>query len=249
MYSYSSVNTFKQCPLRFKLQYIDREPIVQTEPLIKGSAVHDMVEELMLDISKNKGITIDLSKYKYTDELKHFLELETIRSGKYKDKEDYFYNIIEDKVVNKEIMTIARIDRVYKHSDGGYVLLDYKTGKVRDKDYYYPQLSLYTILHNQKHPDKQITHWEIDWLTESKQSFVELINNGIIDKEYNLHLDTINKIKKTTEFKSKLTPLCMWCGVLHVCPYQNTALDKFKYIADRKGLDVLKNIKKGMDNR
>jgi len=250
-YSYSSVSTFNQCPMRFKLQYLDREPIVQTEPLIKGNAVHDMVEELMTDISKNKKITIDLDKYekKYQLELIHFLELETLRNDKFKNKAEYFDNVLEEKVFDDSITTVGKIDRVYKYWDGGYVLLDYKTGKVRDRNTYYPQLSLYTIIHNKLHPDKLITHWEIDWLTESKKYFIEPVNKIIMDEEYTKFIESIATIEKTTEFKCKMTPLCMWCSVLHVCPYQKLALEKFKYIADRKGLDVIHNIRVGVKNR
>ncbi len=245
------MSTFKQCPLRFKLQYIDKEPIVQTEPLIKGNAVHNMVEEIMSDISKNKEITINLNKFNkaYQPELVHFLELETLRSEKYINKDTYFYSVLEEKIIDNDITTVGKLDRVYKHEDGGYVLLDYKTGKVRDKDYYYPQLSLYTMMHNKKHPDKKITHWEIDWLSESLKYFREPVNNNIMEKEYNSYLETIKTIEKTNEFHPKLSPLCMWCSVLHVCPYQKQALTKYKHIADRKGLDIAANIKEGLKNR
>lgn len=249
-YSYSSTSTFKQCPMRFKLQYLDREPILQTEALIKGNAVHNMVEEMINDLSKNKEITVDLTKYKYEPELVHFLELEQLRESKYENKDDYFINTCEEKIVDNDLTTVGKLDRVYKMwIDGEKVLLDYKTGKVRPKDYYYSQLALYTYMYNKKYPESKIKYWEIDWLTESHKYFIEEIDENKIEEVVKEYKSTIEEIEKTTEFKPKLTPLCMWCSVLHVCPMREQALKKFKGIADRKGLDVLENIHKSMKNR
>lgn len=248
-YSYSSVSTFKQCPMRFKLVYLDKEPIVQTDALIKGNEVHDMCEELVNDFSKNKEITLDLSKYKHTNELRNFLELETLRSNKYDNKELYFDNVCEEKILDEDIMTVGKLDRVYKLWNGKKVLLDYKTGKVRPKDYYYAQLALYTKMYNNKYPESPIDYWEIDWLTESKQYFIEPVKKDILDKEYNSHLENIKAIEKTEYFKPKMSPLCLWCPVLHVCPYKNQVLDKFNSLAKRKGLDMDAIIRKAIRNR
>ncbi|MDD4734174.1 MAG: PD-(D/E)XK nuclease family protein [Bacilli bacterium] len=248
-FSYSAVSTFKQCPMRFKLQYLDRLPTLQTEALIKGNAVHDMVEELINDISKNKEITVDINKYEYKDELKHFLELETLRSEKYKNKDLYFDNTCEDKIIDEDLNTVGKLDRIYKMwTDNELVLLDYKTGKVRPKENYYPQLALYTYMYNKKHPDNKIKYWEINWLTESKKYFIEPIDEQIIEKEVKSYIEAIETIKKTTTYEPNLTPLCMWCSVLYACPYKKQALDRFKTVADRKGVDVLENIRLSLQN-
>ena len=239
-YSYSSVSTFKHCPLQFKLRYIDKKPILQTEALIKGNLVHDMVEQLINDVSKNKEITINLTDFKYRKELVNFLELESLRLNKYENKDKYFNNICEQKIIDDDIITVGKLDRIYDFWDGdGKVLLDYKTGKVRPKDYYYPQLSLYTYMYNKKHPDDPIKYWEIDWLSDKKKYFLEPINKKIIDEEVNKYKLAIEEIEKTTTFEPNLSPLCMWCGVLPVCPMRKQALKKYKHIADRKGLDVM----------
>jgi len=249
-FSYSSVSTYKQCPLRFKLHYIDKEPILQNDAMQKGNEVHKMAEELIIDINKNKIITKDLSQYKHKDELQNFLKLEDKRYNKHTIKADYFDSVTEEKIRNIDINTIGMIDRVYKLWDNqGYVLLDYKSGKVRDKSYYYPQLCLYVYLHNQKHPEKKLSFWEIDWLTEESKYFIEKIDYDLVDKYVAEYLKTIEDIENTDTYKHKLTPLCMWCGVLHVCPYQKEALSRFKGIADKKGLDIVTIIRKGLRNR
>lgn len=44
-YSYSKISTFKSCPRKFKLQYIDKIPgKLDTEALIKGRTVHYLIE-------------------------------------------------------------------------------------------------------------------------------------------------------------------------------------------------------------
>ena len=243
-YSYSSVSTFNHCPLQFKLRYIDKKPILQNEALIKGNLVHDMAEKLMNDISENKEITINLMNFKHRKELVNFLELESLRLKKYTNKDDYFVNTCEQKIVDNDIITVGKLDRIYEFWDvnKGKVLLDYKTGKVRPKEYYYPQLSLYTYMYNKKHPEDPIKYWEIDWLSESKQYFLEPINQKIIDEEVRKYKLAIEEIEKTTTFEPNLSPLCMWCGVLPVCPMQKQALKRFKRVADRKGLDVMRLI-------
>ena len=249
-FSYSSVSTYKQCPLRFKLQYIDRLPILQNEAMKKGNEVHNMLEELVIDITNNKSITKNLMDYKHQTELKNFLMLEDKRYTKHINKDNYFENVTEEKIRNEEINTVGMIDRVYKFWDNeGYVLLDYKTGKVRDKSYYYPQLSLYVYLHNQKHPDKKLSYWEIDWVSEENQYFIDKIDYELVDKYVDEYLKTIVEIENAKEYKHKLSPLCMWCNVLYACPYQKEALSKFKGIADKKGLDIMTIIRMGLRNQ
>lgn len=49
-YSYSRMATFKKCPQKFKFAYVDKLdiPFVPSAPMIRGSAIHDTLEQFML---------------------------------------------------------------------------------------------------------------------------------------------------------------------------------------------------------
>ncbi len=55
LYSYSRVQTFKQCPLKYRLRYIDRIRTVTTGiEAFMGSRVHDVLESLYRDVQMNR---------------------------------------------------------------------------------------------------------------------------------------------------------------------------------------------------
>jgi ATP-dependent helicase/DNAse subunit B len=53
-YSFSQVNTFTQCPLKYRYKYVERIPVgefVETADTILGKIVHSSLEKLYKDIN------------------------------------------------------------------------------------------------------------------------------------------------------------------------------------------------------
>jgi len=69
VYSYSRLNTFEQCPLKYKFSYLDKESkdFDSSIEAIMGSLVHDALEKLYKDLKYQKILTKDqlINYYKH----------------------------------------------------------------------------------------------------------------------------------------------------------------------------------------
>ncbi len=150
--SYSQIETFRICPLHYKLKYIYKIPTLPSAPLSFGTSIHTALRDFyrLIKIDEKPSVKFLLS----------LLEKNWIREG-YKDKHeekknygrgrkylsDYFQKSFDRKVnVNsvEESFTISllsknsndkplkiggRIDRVDILPNGKIELIDYKTGE------------------------------------------------------------------------------------------------------------------------
>lgn len=252
MYSFSSLDKYKKCPRAFKYIYIDKEPVLENEGSKKGSVIHNYLEKIMTDANKNKSLSMPIEFAKdYPNILDNFLYLETKRFSKFKDKDLYYDNELEQKIFDYDLNIVGKIDRVYYLFDkeNGKVLLDYKTGKVKDIKDNYPQLALYTYMYNKKYPNDPIKYWEIDYVAEKDKYFLEKIDNKLIEARIKEIKEEIETIEKDNTYNCKLSPLCLWCPVLHICPMKQQALTKFKATIEKHNLDMDKIIKDAMEYR
>ena len=102
IYSHSSINTFKTCPLKFKYNYIEKPDIEKKQSIeaFMGSMVHDTLEKLYTDIKYKKIDSIDelLSYYQkiwkenYSED-----KIEIIRKGY---TEDNYYKLGKEMLEN-----------------------------------------------------------------------------------------------------------------------------------------------------
>ena len=138
-YSFSKMCTFKQCPKRFKLSYIDKIKIEQKSPsLAKGSLLHYMIENDITSMS-------ELCNYNVGDELKEqCLNI----YAKFK-RSDIYANIMSERHIctemkyaldinlnhvsynSKEALLRVAIDRITFDGEGAHII-DWKSGKVKD---------------------------------------------------------------------------------------------------------------------
>jgi CRISPR/Cas system-associated exonuclease Cas4 (RecB family) len=153
-YSYSKLDTYKGCPLKFKFRYIDKIfPKVDQTHLEKGKFVHFLIETYpKWDYSKYEcSISEELKKY-YCEklkeqcsigELKKILNLPTLGLEvpfglDEKLKPTNYYD--SDRVLG------GYIDRL-SLGDNCLIITDYKTGKVKEYQYFSNdhQIVLYAV--------------------------------------------------------------------------------------------------------
>lgn len=251
-YSFSNLEKYKQCPRAFKYIYVDREPVLENEWSRQGSEIHNFLEQILKEaiVSKSFSLSTEFAN-KYPEILDNFLNLESKRIKRFKDKDLYFENELEQKIYDEELHLVGKIDRVYYlfDKDNGKVLLDYKTGKVKDIQDNYPQLALYTYMYNKKYPKNPIKYWEIDYVAEKDKYFLEEVDNKLIESRIKEVKEEIETIEKDNTYDCKLSPLCLWCPVLHICPMKQQALTKFKSTIEKHNLDMDKIIKDAMEYR
>ena len=164
----SAVNTYFYCPMKFKLQYLDKiRPPTKAKCLVDGIMLHSyyelfykgMPEEVTkdyLDFYYNRLPKEVRENYK--EDIHNFLEF---NKRVFDSSEKKFLKPLatEQKIFDEELNFVGIIDCVL--TDGKNILvLDFKTGKPKTKipDDYEFQLVSYIHLWNLRNPDLPATH-------------------------------------------------------------------------------------------
>ncbi len=147
--SYSQVNTFKMCPLRYSYSYMMKIPQPESAVGNFGTSIHETLKEFYRQLKAGKEIDMALMEklfnenwvpYGY-DSVQHHdaqkkLGLEML--GKYFEENSKPWvlpSFIERPFSLKvgEYLLTGRIDRIDKLEDGTYEIIDYKTGAVQQE--------------------------------------------------------------------------------------------------------------------
>lgn len=276
IYSHSRLSTFEQCPLKYKLRYIDKiiPEIKKTIEAHLGSSVHDTLEWVYNSVKENpdKILSLDevvnyylvLWEKNLTDDIlivkKHLTQNHYLNKGIEYLANYYQKNFpFKDGTIEceKEILIVLDentkikgfIDRlVYDIENNRYEIHDYKTAN---------------SLPSQENMDKdrQLALYSIaikEVYGEEKE--VLLIwhylahNHKIVSKRTNEQLKNlkeetkklIKEIQNTKEFLSNKSILCEWCEYKSLCPEWNP---KTNTDTSKKILPKKVNPFKGFDNQ
>lgn len=238
--SYSSLETYKNCPLKYKFQEIDKIKTPKSKEAVFGTIMHSTLNfihtpsmlpptlEQALDyFSRNwnsdvfeveleeraafsQGVSMIQDYYKKNDPAKSNIV----------DLESRFQiEIGEDENRHTVSGIIDRIDK----TEEGYEIIDYKTTKKMpsqekvDNDL---QLSIYLQAFLKRYPK------EIENIDKLKVSLY-FLKHGVkltatrtpeqLEKIKNLFLDVIKQIEEG-KFYAQVNPLCDWCGYQNICP-------------------------------
>lgn len=169
--SYSAINTYLQCPQKYKFREIDRIRVPKSWEAIFGTLIHDTLKFMFkrdplfptLDEvvayfrehwpteEKKYGWGEDEQKTYFEEGvrmLKRFYEKNAPWNFTVVDLESRFEVLLADEKTGETHILAGIIDRIDKREDGGYEIVDYKTSKrmpsqeALDKDL---QLSLYSL--------------------------------------------------------------------------------------------------------
>lgn len=137
--SYSRISTYLFCPQKYKLIYIDNQHIPLNGDITFGQTIHKTLEkyhsekggtfeqllEAYDDSWKNEGFESPQQSFEYYGRGKKMLEI-YYNSFKLSDAEIVYTEKAFDANIGK-YRFIGIIDRVDRHSDGKYEVMDYKT--------------------------------------------------------------------------------------------------------------------------
>jgi len=244
LYSHSRLEAFENCPLKYRLQYIDG--VTSDEEGIEaflGQRVHETLEKLYRDLRLSKLNSLE-------DLLEYYMELwdknwheDVVITRKDFTKKNYYDTGVkcitkyyerfkpfnqgtavwtEEMVVFElgEYKLRGVVDRLDKFPDGSYEIHDYKTsGHVpsqKDMDES-RQLALYEIAVRKKWKDVGKVRLVWHYVVFDQ----DIVSTRTSEQLKSLEKDCvalIDKIERTKEFKPTPSNLCDWCGYWANCP-------------------------------
>ena len=243
----SSMATFRQCPLKFKYNKIDKIPDPSGKEALMGNFVHDVLEELYglppEDRSKEQAQSLARSIWAERNWEKRVSPLipddDEYRMFRWKAwwcienlwKIENPGEIEPDGLefeLNGEVSGVQLkgfIDRFTMSEDGGVVISDYKTGKVPRAEYVderFRQLRIYGTLIDAL----DIGHTsglELLYLKDGVRFEVPFGDEDITDTSTYIRSakDDIDKACATGDFPAQKSVLCGWCSYKNICPLWN----------------------------
>ncbi len=238
--SYSALDTYQSCPLKYKFQNIDRIKTPKSKEAVFGTTIHGTMKFIhtpgilspTLDQAmEHFGNAWNPAVFENPDEERAaFSQGVQIIQNYYQKNNPADFNIIDLEsrfgiqigAEDNRHDVSGIIDRIDK-TEEGYEIIDYKTTKKMpsqekvDNDL---QLSVYLKAFLKRYPN------EIKNLDKIKVSLYYL-KHGVklsstrtleqLQKSEDLFLDVIKEIE-SGKFEPIMTPLCDWCGYQNMCP-------------------------------
>ncbi len=253
IYSHSRINTYENCPLQYKLQYIDRIPSDEEGiEAFMGSRVHETLEKLYKDNIHGKINTIDelieFYNKKWDNEWKDNITItkehmsaddyrqagEKAIRGYYKQYHPFnqAQTLWTEKRINFDLgdenyKLIGYIDRVDKTPEDKLEIHDYKaSGSLPPQTKFDMdrQLALYQIAIQDLFPDNK--NIELVWhYVLFDTEFRSSRTQEQLDELKAEIRALIDTIESDHEFLPKETPLCNWCGYWEYCPHKKHMVD------------------------
>jgi len=250
IFSHSKLETFKQCPLKYKFKYIDKIKIEKKSiEGFLGAKVHETLEWLYNQIKKQKIPTIDEMIIHYAKSWKNDFnpEIYFVVKKEFTIK-DYFekgikflldYYQTNHPFNDNTIATEKWISILLDEKE------DYKIRGIIDRLVYNPITNYYEI-HDYKtannlptleriETDKQLPLYSIAIKNDFNTEKIQLIwhylahNKKIYSKRTNEQLiqlkkqtvELIKKIENTNIFPYNKSILCKWCEYQNICQQNN----------------------------
>lgn len=234
--SYSALNAYQNCPLKYKFQYIDRIKTPKSKEAVFGTLIHSTLnfihtpgilspsmEQALDHFSKNWNSDIWENEL---EERSAFSQGVEIIRRYYNDNDIARVNIVAlessfqiklgDHVVSG---IIDRIDR----TEDGYEIIDYKTARKMpsqekvDNDI---QLTIYLQAFLNRYPEERKNLDKIKVSLYFVKHGAKLSSTRTEEDLKNIEktfLEVIEKINES-DFSPTITPLCDWCDFQHLCP-------------------------------
>lgn len=243
--SYSALDTFKQCPLKYKFQIIDKIKAPKTKEAVFGGKLHEALEWFhkqnpvspTLDELLNFFKSIwDSTVFQGDEDMIYFSEAIKILKNYYENylkiKDNFSvlgtetrFEVLLENPQNKEekCLLTGIIDRIDKTKDGIEVI-DYKTTKKlpsQEDIHNSMQMSLYCLGVINRWPQFTEKGIENIKLTLYYLKHQETISTHRTQEQLNKIQEYIWKQLKeieTSKFEPLPSVLCDWCGYKKICP-------------------------------
>lgn len=226
--SHSRLSDYNQCPLKFKLKYIDKNAKFKEDEsasphLVRGSNVHKALENYVVQMQSNGELEVKITSLPEVEATKPFVN---------RYLENYTTVIPETQIaINKDWQRVEWFSKdayyrvimdliALRPSD--WAIIDYKTGKMRDYDggpKGMGQLHLSGGVALHMWPDVPVGKTLYAYV-DHKQTVVKDFTQAdapALRKHFDEEFDKVNS---DTNFKPKVNEFCKWCPATRdMCPY------------------------------
>lgn len=243
-YSHSRVETYKQCPRKYKYQYILKYPRKENydanNPLWLGTALHEGIQ-----VGKQEGIEEYKSHYPLldTNNWNEIIKLEMVidKCVELLPKSDEI--LIELEIKNDNF--IGYIDYLVKVADGVYDLYDFKYSNNIDNYLESDQLHLYKYYLETQHPNIKIrdTYFlfapktfirqkKSENIFQFRKRLKDTLNSmdaKLVKVDFDINKvkefeETCHKIENATDFPKCESKLCQWCDYQEECKKEDNGM-------------------------
>ena len=246
--SYSALNTYKTCPLKFKYQEIDKIRVPKSVEAVFGSSVHETLkymfspsplyptlDEIINFFNERWSLRSEKMELKKEEKDFHYNNGITILRNFYRKNQPWNFNVVDlesrfevlvEDEKTKENHTLAGIiDRIDKPSDSMYEIIDYKTASrmpsqdAIDKDL---QMSVYHLGLLKRWPRLSADNIKLSfYFLKHGEKISTGRTNDMMPKTKFTVISTIREIQerlKKNDFSPTPSALCNWCGYRPRCP-------------------------------
>lgn len=240
--SFTKLSRYETCPLSYKLHYLDRLKSERGVPLLFGSAVHAVLEGLVLEhmreervgaLSEDRAAELWQEAWAKSgmsglDVFREGLELvhRFVREQGILDHQDVLAVEKEFRLTIGGFQVIGYLDRVDRVDDETVEVIDYKTNRqlfTREETDASLQMSLYHLAAQELWPwakKVRLTFWMLrHGLRQTTERTAEDIEGT------RRYVDTLGStISKAREFPARLNSNCIYCDHRQHCPAYADAL-------------------------
>jgi len=236
--SFSALDTFRICPLKYKYQEIDRIKTPKSADAVFGTLIHSTMkfiydgnftlptQKQALDFfSKNWNVGIFKNEI---DErvafaqgikiIQNYYQKNNPQEAQIVDLESRFTIDVKDK--DETHLISGFIDRIDK-TENGFEIIDYKTSRkmpaqsIVDDNL---QLLIYLLAFLKRYPAVKPENIKLSlyFLKHGAKLSTQKREDQIEEEKMKI-IDTINEVKNS-KFEPRVSPLCGWCGYQKTCP-------------------------------
>lgn len=257
-YSASRLETYRQCPQKFKFTYIDGiKSSMEGIEAFMGSRAHETLEKLYTDLKFCKEVTLEglLDFYRQAWEKEWHEEIRIVREELTPENYlamgekcivDYFnryHPFDQNRTMGIEYRVEFKLDNEGKHSLIGFID---RISRPRDKVIWIHDYKAKGFLPTQQDldEDRQLPFYQMAvkalWPDTEEVELVwhyllfdQEIHSRRTDEELETlrieTIDLIEEIESTTEFPTHKSGLCPWCEHQAICP-------QFRHLFETKSL-------------
>lgn len=237
MLSYSQFETYKRCPLQYKYQYVLRIPITQNAAASFGDTIHTSLQTFykqfltdrsaglkqLLRIYNSSWIPLGYSSKNHESRMKK--EGEKMLTQFFKKYHSKQISIVDlEKLfkikINRDLTITGKIDRVDNKNKKEIEIIDYKTGKLPNKEEL--EKSLQLSIYSMAAMDKRLYRKTLNNITLTFYYLqpMEKISFKPLDKTIEEAKNEIKKLSfeiRRSSYDPHVGPWCDFCQFRMIC--------------------------------